>query len=269
METKTILVTPEMASDILNKNLFNNRHLNKNTVDRYATEMKAGKWGLTGDTIKISKNGNLIDGQHRLKAVIIANKPIQFLFVYGIDENLFHKMDIGKNRSSNDMFSIAQIKNGNTLSSMIAGYFVIRKKRVWGYLDSCFKNERISKSDLLEFYYKYELLLNEIAKKADSCYRKLSILVRSEYGAIMTFLIIEKNHNQEIVFDFFNQLSGLSVSENITVTFLREKLLKDRLANKKMLPKIRMFYIIKTWNYFIKNKEVSDFRYLEENIEFI
>jgi hypothetical protein len=72
------LVTPEMAMKWL-EGEAHNRALRSSVVERYARDMKAGKWQLTHEAIAFDFNKVLIDGQHRLWAVIESKVPIRFM----------------------------------------------------------------------------------------------------------------------------------------------------------------------------------------------
>lgn len=61
------MVTPEMAENILAAR-GPNRNVSASVINKYARDMLAGRWQLNGQTIKISKDGQLLDGQHRLEA---------------------------------------------------------------------------------------------------------------------------------------------------------------------------------------------------------
>jgi hypothetical protein len=59
------------------------------------------KWKQdTGECIKISKTGRILDGQHRLKAVILSNCSIYFYVATNIDDSVFDVLDTGKARNS-------------------------------------------------------------------------------------------------------------------------------------------------------------------------
>jgi len=61
-------ITPEIAAAYL-KRKGANRNISHLRVQRYAREMQRGDWLLTGEAIKFC-NGQLMDGQQRLLAVI-------------------------------------------------------------------------------------------------------------------------------------------------------------------------------------------------------
>lgn len=101
METKTIRITPEMANEILtnSKSEFKNRKVRQATVEMYANDMKNGNWKDNGETIKITSDGVLIDGQHRLHAICMCGIPQEMIVVEGISPEVIDTIDIGLKRS--------------------------------------------------------------------------------------------------------------------------------------------------------------------------
>ena len=81
MRTEILTITPSMAEEMLSKNK-SNRKLRNTVVNSYASQMASGKWHLTGQGITFGKNGQLLDGQHRLSAIVLANTAVEMLVVY-------------------------------------------------------------------------------------------------------------------------------------------------------------------------------------------
>lgn len=99
------IVTPQDAARLLGT-MTGNRPLRTRHVRRYAREMVAGKWLLNGESIKITKGGRLIDGQHRLHAVMMAQKPVRMYVVRGVDDEAMITLDTGVGRSYHDVVVI-------------------------------------------------------------------------------------------------------------------------------------------------------------------
>jgi hypothetical protein len=97
------IVTPELAAKWLEERNNNNRVLNNplkdRTVESYASDMKADKWHLTGDAIKFDTNGDLLDGQHRLWACVLADTPFETMVVHNVDPDARIVIDTGKKRT--------------------------------------------------------------------------------------------------------------------------------------------------------------------------
>jgi len=114
------LVTPEMAEKWLEKN-EHNRKITPSNVNKIAKMMKENKWAYNGEGVIIGSNGTLLDGQHRLLAVVKAKKDVWMEVVENVEEiceytgvEVFATIDTGRNRSASDMISI-QTKGINAL----------------------------------------------------------------------------------------------------------------------------------------------------------
>ncbi len=94
-------VTPELAVDWLKRNT-GNRPLKAKKIEGYASTIRGGGWKLTGEAIKFSSTGKLIDGQNRLHAVIAAKKPIQCVVMTDLGDDIFDVIDTGSPRSKAD-----------------------------------------------------------------------------------------------------------------------------------------------------------------------
>lgn len=100
MNTKVLLVTPDMASNWLTMNK-NNRKVLKERVREYAQAMLAGRWSLTHQGIAFDTAGNLLDGQHRLMAIVMAGIPIEMNVTFGVEhkDGEVLEIDVGRNRT--------------------------------------------------------------------------------------------------------------------------------------------------------------------------
>ena len=97
VKTKVVSVTPQKAKEWLEGNT-NNRAINKRRVALYASDMQRGAWIVTHQGIAIDEDGNLIDGQHRLHAVLEANIAVPMMVTTGIPRivhvNGHHNIDV-------------------------------------------------------------------------------------------------------------------------------------------------------------------------------
>ena len=98
-------VGPEKAVMFLKHNDKNNRRISRAVVKRYAAIMRSGNWEENGESISISKDGTLLNGQHRLTAIIEANVTVKMLVVYGVGNNV-HTFDRGNIRRVSDILQM-------------------------------------------------------------------------------------------------------------------------------------------------------------------
>lgn len=113
---RTVNITPEMAQEWLEKNVHN-RPINDHRIRRYAEDMKTGNWQVTGDAIRFSKSGMLLDGQHRLWACVEADTAFPSVVYTGLPEETQLLMDQGMPRSKGSQLTILGYKRGATLAS--------------------------------------------------------------------------------------------------------------------------------------------------------
>lgn len=110
-----VSVTPEMARRWLARNT-RNRNIRKQTLDSYKRDMRAGNWRLEGSPIKFAPDGTLLDGQHRLTAIMETGVTVVMAVARGIAPEAQTVMDTGRKRTAADVLAIG----GQNNSSMLA-----------------------------------------------------------------------------------------------------------------------------------------------------
>ena len=105
IDSRVVYVTPDMAAQWLRSNTAN-RSPSKAAVKRWADAMRANAWKLCPDAIAFDVNGVLINGQHRLMAVIESGMTQPFLVAYNFPENSKEDCDIGKKRQLHEILTI-------------------------------------------------------------------------------------------------------------------------------------------------------------------
>lgn len=111
-----VVVTPEMAARWLSKNQ-KNRNIRQAAVSSYARDMASGNWQLTGEAVKFDRSGNLIDGQHRLMAIIKSDVPVTMFVVRGLPAGAQDVMDSGAKRQAADALHLSGHKNATTVAA--------------------------------------------------------------------------------------------------------------------------------------------------------
>ena len=100
-------ITPEIARQYMTRNR-SNRSLRKAHVDRLATDIKNGDWQVTHQGIAFNEDGWLVDGQHRLQAIIDTNTPVRVWVARGVqaDSAMGLMVDAGAKRNISDILKI-------------------------------------------------------------------------------------------------------------------------------------------------------------------
>lgn len=110
---EVISMTPNMAAQLLADTMTTNRTIREKVIDIYAAEMTAGRWMLTGETIKLDREGNVIDGQHRLWAICKAGVTVPVMLVRGLDHSVIRVIDTAIRRSAADSLRFAGVEYAN------------------------------------------------------------------------------------------------------------------------------------------------------------
>lgn len=117
-------VTPEIARQWLATNTHN-RNIRASIVAAYARDMGNGDWMLNGEPIKFAADGTLLDGQHRLSAIVKAETSIDLLVVRGVAVEAQDTMDSGITRKFADQLHLAGEAEAQSLSA------ILRKILLW------------------------------------------------------------------------------------------------------------------------------------------
>ena len=119
LKTRVESVTPKKAEKYLATGEGKNfRRISERRVKLYAQDMTDGKWALTGESIVFNTAGELIDGQHRLWAVIESGATVQMLVVEGVKSALH--IDSGRPRTMAGWLEHVGYTNANLLAAALA-----------------------------------------------------------------------------------------------------------------------------------------------------
>ncbi len=128
MNAYIVEVTPELARKWLDLARFN-RDVDHAVVAKYVRQIKDGLWRRTHQGVALTKAGVLIDGQHRLLAIIKSGMTVPMIVFVDEPEENFEFIDCGRNRSHLEMMRLSQRNNAltslhtSTLRAFLAGRF--------------------------------------------------------------------------------------------------------------------------------------------------
>ncbi|HEY5457051.1 MAG TPA: hypothetical protein VIJ96_16425, partial [Acidothermaceae bacterium] len=118
MRSKVQTITPAKAAEWLEANTTN-RPVSRTVVRAFADAMKRGEWIVTHQGIAFDVSGVLIDGQHRLAAVVEADVPVAMTVFTDVDDGTFDVLDTGKRRNAADVLAIEGEKSATMLAAMV------------------------------------------------------------------------------------------------------------------------------------------------------
>lgn len=270
---KKVLVTPETAAEWLNNNTTN-RSLRLRQVAAYARDIKSGRWnGLNGETIKISENEELLDGQHRLHAIIEANESVELFVTFNAPLDSQLTIDTGIRRSFSDILNMRGESDVNMLGAITRGAHMALN----GWENSKTRRFRATtNTELLRTYDMYRDSIVEATHYAHTNSRILNVppsLLGTCYWWI--YHVINERYNNDQDFDyqnfadftfFFDRLKdGQNLSPTDPIYVLRKTLMHSNQAKAGWSQGSRKFIfiaiIIKAWNAFKGGQQISRLTY--------
>ena len=124
-DVKIITVTPETAMELIGANYKNQRNVKDTNVSKLAQVMKRGEWNpYVGDLVRMTRDGILVDGQHRMLAVIESGVTCRFLFAGNFDLSDFPHIDTGVSRSAAD--SLGSTPNATKCAATLKAVAALR-----------------------------------------------------------------------------------------------------------------------------------------------
>lgn len=256
---KKMIITPDIARQMLEKNA-NNRPLSKKTLERYTRLMKDGEWGITTDAIGFDVNGRLMNGQHRLNAVIESGTEQTFFVVDDLPCDSFGYTDEGRNRTASDVLFIGRgAKQCSVLAAIIRSHISLGK----GYRMRSSDAFRPSNEQILVEYDKNKDVYDKICLCCGRYYKKINFLTKAEVGGIFALLVISRNHDFDVVDAFFEELFyGERNDKNIGL--LRDKLIKNKINNYSLKYSVKISLIAKTWNSYLTGKKYAKLKHQKD-----
>lgn len=94
------LITPEFAAEVLREKNRNNRKIRQQRVNQYARDILRGDWELSSQGIAFDEDGYLLDGQHRLAAIVKANVAVYMPVAENVPRSAGAIIDMGQKRTA-------------------------------------------------------------------------------------------------------------------------------------------------------------------------
>lgn len=264
-----VIISPQFAADLLSINT-DNRPLKNATLNKYVEDMNSGNWKFTGDTIQISKTGKLLNGQHRLMAIVKTGKAQMFNIQSGLEDSSFEVMDIGKNRSGSDALAIKGFENHSTIASMIRFILLYREGRLKSSaMGGAGGDNKKSISEISEFADKQDKeFLQQCATMSHRLFKKFRMISSPTYAGLL-WIFGQKNRQE--AFDFFELLvTGENIGQNnfSMIFLLRNRLINMSTGSSTMRTVDKYALIIKAWNFYRAGKEIKSLSWNGANEDF-
>jgi len=117
-DIRYMVVSPVIAEKLISANT-RNRPKRPRDVNEWADEMSAKRWMTTHQGVAIDRDGAIVDGQHRLEAIIESGVSVRMPVAVGLDPDTYKVIDSGRKRTTADALATDGEKSVLNLAATI------------------------------------------------------------------------------------------------------------------------------------------------------
>lgn len=144
-------VTPEMAEKYLATTRKNRKSVQA-VIQQFVKSILAKGWGINPQPVIFDSDGCLIDGGHRLAAIVKSGIAVPMLIVRGVPPESFDVIDDGPRRSLKQVMAMDGVPMYETIASIVRTVIVYERAQYTTIQFASGVNNR----EGLEFYYANE-----------------------------------------------------------------------------------------------------------------
>lgn len=249
MDISVAEIGPDEAKELLTFNT-RNRNLRLRHLAKLADDMRNGEW-RDGGSLLFAGTGEdrvLIDGQHRLHAVVMADVKLNFIIAEGLDLNDQQAVDTGIRRTLADVLKFQGEVNCTDLAASLSW--------LHRYLNGSMKsNLTPTVAQALELFRNHSALRDCYAVPRHAA--KVLGISRALCG---TMFYLQLQIDSEDATAFWEQLGSGSVTgdhERHPLRALRRQLESNHANARKMDLVAVAALLIKGWNMWREGREVT------------
>ncbi len=173
MTFKMVLVSPELAAEWLKRNR-KNRPINSAHVAKLVRDMKHGRWAPSPQPIVFDVDGDLIDGQHRLRAIVEAGASIAMVVAENAPRDSIRGIDMGAQRNAAGILSMLHDHAPTVRAMAISNAMITGVRRATA--------SSLSKQEQAEFYLQHRSAVEYAIGLLPVTYRHCK---RGQVGAVV------------------------------------------------------------------------------------
>jgi hypothetical protein len=234
-----VTVTPAIAARLLEMN-DGNRPISQRLVTEIAADIEHGYWKLNGETIIVSREGLLNDGQHRLEAVVQTAIPIQSAVMFGVEREARMTVDMGRQRTSGNFLAMSGAMYSNHAAA-VSRLLLLRSKGIYGRGSR--EKYNPTKQEIRDFYNHNEKQIKSAL--GDAANQRFAKIVGVTPVAAAHVLLHRANSVEAGVF-FARLFDGASLKSTDAILWLRSRLMAER--KNRQPGEVKFELILRHWN---------------------
>lgn len=252
-------ITPKMAESLLQRN-HNNRKLRQYKVDQYADAMDRGDWKIR-EPLEFDPQGNMLNGQHRLSAVVKVGKPIRMAIATDVHRDEIVVMDTGLSRQASDVLAMDGVKDATQVASTAK---IIHLWRTLPGMTMLRANSKKLNNQTIEELVRNEPGIIDAVATAKQASKYFNLIPPSAMAAM--FYELSNKHGDEKVKEFFQGLTfGIGLEEGDAILALRSVLLKSQTAYTKPPTELRIAWTVVAFHKWMKGEKAKLIKHMKNS----
>jgi hypothetical protein len=256
---KLMIIDKDKATRLMDTN-EDNRNLKMSVIEKINHDLINSRYYLNGETISVSKNMRLLNGQHRLTSIIQTDIPILTWVIFGVPDEYKTTFDQGTSKTVADFLKMQKVASSKDVSIIVKLILLYAPGAEVTHKDLA--NRRLSNQDKLEAYEQYR---NQIHYALDTFGRSKYAKINRAVAAITaSHVVISREVPEKTVDTFFDKLTGTggNIDHQDPVLWLRAKI--NEVLNSRVKiessSEYKMNFILRAWNASIMEKRVTRLR---------
>lgn len=243
-----VKVTPKLATHWLQLLHENQRALRTRNLAHLKESAIAGDWVAdNGATIVLDVNGTVIDGQHRLVAVVETGVTLTMVVCWNCQENSIVTIDTGASRTLANILRFYGVLNYTGISGMA--------NSILSYESCGYPDQSPSKTKAVEFAMQNQELLQECFKQGGKAYP----IVPSALAGFLYYYY--KKVNAERAVEMFRQFKHSTLVRSNAIDILKNRMvLINGSATRRraaISQKWRVALVIKAFNAYFCEEDIT------------
>ena len=252
IEHAVVMVDGATAKRWLSRNV-KNRKVRQLLVERYRSDMVAGRWTFAGDPIRFNVDGHLVDGQHRLHALAETDLTLPMLVVRGLPDEAQGVMDQGGRRTPGDQLGLRGVKDANAVAAAVKQYLIWTEGLL--FRDSKAAQAQIT-TPRIEGWVEDNPVLVENLSKIIGLTKQNDAPPSVAAAAALRFMQIDA----AAAVEFFTLLARGAGTEGHPIVTLDKRLQRHRREGLKMPNRDYLSLFILAWNAWREDRQMTKFQ---------
>jgi hypothetical protein len=232
-----------------------NRRLAPAAWLRYARDMSNGDWLSDGAAIRFDQNGRLVDGQHRMLAIIESGTTHEFVIIGNVPPEAQLVMDSGRARRVGDQLAILGITQSNLVGAVTKLLILWRSGNI-------LSKTLVTTSEITKMLQ----VVPQITDGVKEATRVRTLLPQVNKSALGAFWVETNAVDAEACELFFDGLrTGVDLIDGDPILALRRSIISNRAGAANENRRIRrynqserLFQMVTAWNHWLRWSDEND-----------